>query len=169
MKKFNQAGLAPLVLLLIVAALGIVAFVGFRQLTNKPTSSVTKQEVKPTQKPRSQAPGIIIKATTTKAIDPKTGEATAPNKYFAPLDKALFLVSNLNNSPSGTRIEYVRYLNGKYLDHGSVKLVKPDLKNVGFNFSPKKTGAKHKKGIYRVRLYTNGILEKKVNYIVRSQ
>ena len=176
MKKINQKGLAPLIILVIVAALAGVSFLGY-SLYSKNTSTVSpvKQPFKSTSTtkkvsavpPRSSAPGVVLAALTAHGYNSKTGSAVKPDKYFSPKDKQIYLLMNVNKPKVGTRIEYVRYLQGKYLDHKSLKVTQPNLKYAYFNWSAK-TSKDHKKGIYRVRVYTNGILEKKINYLVRN-
>ncbi len=181
----GQKGLAPLILVLVVALLAGGGFLGYQMYSSKNPSSFGGGGTAPalpnlklpaktsptTQKvvmPRSKAPGIVTAALTAHGYNSKTGSAIKPDKYFAPKDPQVFLLMNVNKPKVGDRVEYVRYLQGKYLDHRSIKVAQANWKYAYFGWSAK-TGKEHKKGIYRVRVYSNGVLEKKLNYIVRNQ
>ena len=125
-----------------------------------------KPTVAPTQ-PRSNAPGVITHVVTSTSIDPKTGAALAPVTTFLPTDKAIYAVVTVNKPPVGTRIEYNRYLNNKYLDRRSVVIVKANTTSVLFDWTLKTQTATRLKGIYRVKFYTNGIFEKELSFTVQ--
>lgn len=174
----SQKGFAPLIILVIIAAIagaGVLGYQAYRSKTpavpsnkNEQRSSLNKTVTKKTAAPpRSKAPGVIRAAITAHGYNPKTGAAIKPDKYFSPKDKQLFLLLNVNKPKIGAHIEYVRYLQGKYLDHRSIKVTQPNWKYAYFDWT-NKPGKEHKKGIYRIRVYSNGILEKKVNYIVHK-
>lgn len=175
--KLGQKGLTPIIIVLVIAALGGVGFLGYQLYRSKipagtnPTLKILPsnqpKSIKNTVLPRSKAPGIITAALTAHGYNPKTGSAIKPDKYFSTKDNQIYLLMNVNKPKVGTRIEYVRYLQGKYLDHKSLKMTQPNLKYAYFSWSTK-PGKDHKKGIYRVRVYSNGILEKKINYLIRS-
>ncbi len=122
--------------------------------------------VQPT-KPRSKAPGIIISVITAKGVDPKTGEAINPTTIFLSTDKSIYAVTTLQNAKIGTRIEYVRYLNNKFLDNRSIKIKKPNTNNTSFVWTLKNSTASHPVGTYGVKVYTNGIFEKEITYTVQ--
>lgn len=179
----NEKGFTPLLIVLIIVLIGAAGVLGYQAIrpkTSTPTTSQAPSAKKPlgskipaksSQKgipPRSKAPGVISAAITAHGYNPKTGSVIKPDKYFSPKDRQLYLALNINKPKVGTRIEYVRYLQGKYLDHRSIKVAQPNWKYAYFGWT-NKPGKEHKKGIYRVRVYSNGILEKKVNYIVRTQ
>ena len=128
-----------------------------------PTASPS---VQPT-KPRSKIPGMIVSVVTAKGIDPKTGEAVNPTSIFSTTDKSIYVVATLQNTKVGTRIEYVRYLNNKFLDNRSITVTKPSTNNTSFVWTLKKIGATHPVGNYRVKVYSNGIFEKETSYAVR--
>lgn len=139
------------------------------QSFNKPPQKVqlsTVPNAQPT-KPRSKAPGIIVHVVTSKGIDPKTGEATGATSTFLPADKSIYTVVSLKNARAGTKIEYVRYLNNKFLDNRSITITKPSTNNASFVWTLKKIGATHPRGTYRVKVYTNGIFEKETTYTVQ--
>jgi len=179
----KEKGFAPLLIVLIIVLIGAAGFLGY-QVTRPKTSTPTTPQAQPVKKPlsskvpakisqkiippRSKAPGVISAAITAHGYNPQTGSAIKPDKYFSPKDRQLYLALNINKPKVGTHIEYVRYLQGKYLDHRSIRVAQPNWKYAYFGWT-NKSGKEHKKGIYRVRVYSNGILEKKVNYIVRTQ
>ncbi len=142
-------------------------------LTRKPTvtTQVSQQTVisqpalSPTL-PRSKTPGVITDVVTASALDAQ-GKAVAPTATFAKTDKNIYLVLTLNKPKVGTKIEYIRYLNGKYLDSNAAKLLKANLTTTSFVWSLKKPDATHLVGTYIVKVYTNGIFEKETSYTVR--
>ncbi len=175
----NQKGFAPLIIILAILALVGVGFLGYKTYgspanlinsvnpaKNQPNKSSVKL-VKINVAPRSKAPGLINAAITAHGFNPKTGAAVKPTKYFSPKDKQVYLLMNVNKPKVGSHIEYVRYLQGKYLDHRSIKISQANWKYAYFGWNAK-PGKEHKKGVYRLRIYTNGVLEKKINYLVRS-
>ena len=161
MKKFNQTGNINLILIgILVVVISVVVFFGYSKFSKKATPSLKNVQ-------ETVSDLFVVKAITAKAINDKTGEPINPTKYFSPTQADIFLVNSLKSAPLGTHIEFVRYFNGIYLDHGSVTLSKANLKNVSFNWGLKKGVSKHKAGIYRVRVYSNGKLEKRLNYVVQ--
>ena len=150
----------------------LLIFIGYL-IAQKPRSTTQTQQIiaqptvqpKPTL-PRSKAPGIIISVVVAKGIDSKTGEAIKPTATFLTTDKNIYAVTTLQNAKVGIRIEYVRYLNNKFLDNRSIKIKKPNTNNTSFVWTLKKPNASHLVGTYKVKLYTNGIFEKEVSYTV---
>jgi len=172
MIRFNQQGLSSLIILLVVVVLAGGGFAGYKYLNTKNSTSSTTPSAKVTKKvvvsQRSKTPGVVLAALTAHGYNPKTGAAIKPDKYFTTKDTPLYLLMNINKPKIGTRLEYVRYLQGKYLDHKSIKITQPNLKFAYFDWN-NKPGKSHKKGVYRVRLYSNGVLEKKINYVISSK
>jgi len=130
------------------------------------TQPIVSPSVQPT-KPRSKIPGMIISIATAKGIDSKTGEAVNPTSVFLTTDKSIYVVMALQNVKMGTRIAYTRYLNNKFVDNRSIGITKPNTNNSSFVWTLKKLGATHPVGNYRVKVYTNGIFEKEITYIVQ--
>lgn len=130
------------------------------------TQPVASPSVQPT-KPRSKIPGIIVSIVTAKGIDSKTGEAVNPTSIFLTTDKSIYVVATLQNAKVGTRIEYVRYLNNKFLDNRSITVTKQSTNNTSFVWTLKKPGATHPIGNYRIKVYSNGIFEKETSYTVQ--
>ena len=128
---------------------------------------ITKPTLRPKPTlPRSKAPGVITAAATATALDLRGG-ALSPAATFTQTDKTIYLVLTLNNPKLGTKFEYIRYLNGKYLDDGTLQITKPNTTNTSFMWSLKTPGARHLTGSYRVKVYTNGVFEKETSYMVR--
>ncbi len=147
--------------------------VGLLFVLQKPPlkSSAQQQIITPTVQlkptlPRSKTPGIITSVVTSTALDAQ-GNAAGPSSSFLKTDKTIYLVLIFNNPKVGTKFEYIRYLNNKFLDNGSLKIMKPNLTNASFVWSLKKPGATHLPGNYRVKVYTNGIFEQEVSYTVQ--
>ena len=136
--------------------------------THMPSSSlsepVTTQKKPPL--PRSKAPEVVTSLVAAAALDAKGGSAL-PVSSFSAKDKTIYVVASVSKPQVGTKIEYIRYLNGKYLDSGTQKIAKPNLTHVSFFWSLKKAGATHPLGNYIVNVYTNGIFEKATTYVVR--
>ena len=142
-----------------------------KSTTPPPTSQPTIQQPTPTftpkpTLPRSKAPGVITNVMTSSSLDAQ-GKALTPTTTFAKTDKNIYLALTLNKPKIGTKVEYIRYLNGKYLDSGTNKILKPNVTNTSFIWSLKKTGAMHLVGIYKVKVYTNGVFEKETSYTVQ--
>lgn len=175
----NQKGFALLLIILLVVVAAGVSYLGYRLFMTKPqiSSQNTYQQTPqkpPEQKsvtsnspPRSKASGVITQVVTAKGVDLKTGEAINPISQFSKTDKTIFVVLTLKNPKVGTKFEYVRYLNGKFLDHGNLTISKASTNNVSFNWILKKPGLAHPIGNYKVKVYTNGVFEKDINYIVQ--
>lgn len=116
--------------------------------------------------PRSKAPGIITNVVTASSLDAQ-GKAATLTTAFAKTDKDIYLVLTLDKPKLGTKIEYIRYLNEKYLDKGANKILNPNVSNTSFVWSLKKPGAMHLVGTYKVKVYTNGLFEKETSYTVQ--
>ena len=173
----SQKGFTPILVILIMAAMAGVVYLGFRSFTKTTPSQNTYQQTPqkaPRQKsatvsslPRSKAPGAITQVVAAKGVDSITGEAANPSSQFSKTDKAIYVILTLKNPKVGTKFEYTRYLNNKFLDNGNLTMKKDSTNNVSFAWTLKKPGATHLVGIYRVKVYTNGVFEKETTYIVQ--
>lgn len=154
----------------------LVLIAGVYMLTRKQHTTMqpqTPQQViqqptmqpKPTM-PRSKALGVITNVVIASSLD-ALGNAVTPASTFASTQKTIYLVLTVNNPKVGTKFEYIRYLNNKFLDSGSLKIMKPNLTNSSFSWSLSKPGATHLVGNYKVKVYTNGVFEKETLYSVR--
>lgn len=136
--------------------------------TTQPQPVIVQPTAQPTPIPaRSKAPGIVINVVMAKGVDPKTGEAINPTTVFLSTDKSIYAVATLLNAKVGTKIEYVRYLNNKFLDNRSITITKLNTNNTSFVWTLKNSTATHPVGQYTVKIYTNGIFEKETSYTVQ--
>lgn len=139
------------------------------QQSSSPALLATLSPVLPTTTPTTKVhktPGIVTDVVAAKSLNLKTGEAVGPTSTFGAKDKTIYAVMTLKDPKVNTKIEYVRYLNDKFLDHGSLTVKKATTNNVSFNWTLKKVGALHPVGSYRVKVYTNGSYERDVTYTV---
>lgn len=125
----------------------------------------TYTQPKPTL-PRSKALGLITQVVTATSLDAQ-GNAKTPSATFAKTEKNIFLVMILHNVKPGTKVEYVRYLNGKYLDSSSLKLTKLTTTYANFVWTLTKPSATHLVGTYRVKVYSNGIFDKETTFTIK--
>ncbi len=163
----NQKGFPRLVILLLIAILLGLGYAGYKSLSTSTQPSNQNTITSITLSPRSKAPGIVTQVSLSKTLDPKTGLTLNPTTTFSKADPAIYAVVVLNNPPVGTKIEYVRYLNGKLLDNRSVSTSKATDRSIVFNWNLQKPDATRMVGNYRVKIYTNGIFEKETNYTVQ--
>lgn len=141
-------------LILIVLIYTTTLFSGFTFAIDLPNS--------PTETPEN-----ISSIVMAKSINEKTGEAINITSEFSATDKDIILIVAPAGCKTGTRIEYVRYLNYKFLDHGSIKLQNTQSDTVSFIWSLQKKDGYHLKGHYRIKTYINGKFEKEISYIVK--
>lgn len=77
-------------------------------------------------------------------------------------DQTVFIVVPVKGLTTGTKISYVRYLNGKYLDNRSAKLAKPGRSLI---FEMKANpGHKLVPGDYRYQIYVNGKYREQIQF-----
>ncbi len=169
MKTNNQNGIVlPIVILLIAIVGGLVGFKAYQQYQKNQQAGLQKAVVKQVVVRRSKIPNVIAKATTAKAIDVKTGKVITAARVFSPNDKTVYLALDLDSAKNGTSIDYIRYLNGRYVDHGNAKLNKDLIANISFSWTNIKPIGSVTDGNWKIATYTNGILEKRVNYTVKK-
>lgn len=147
-------------LLLLVG--GLLIYKQISQLFLRRTVTVNKQVL---QK-RSKDLGYVQRALTGKAIDVNTGKIVKAARIFTMDDKTVYLELDFNAAPKGTVIDYIRYKNGRYVDHGEVTLIKANTKNVLFNWVINNLLSNARAGKWRVATYANGILTKRITYEV---
>jgi len=158
--RFSKKFAIALVLLIAV----VVGLAVYKQV-NKPqvkTVTVKKQVVVR----RSKDLGLIARGLTGKAVDINTGKIVKAARIFSLDDKAVYLQLDLQNAPKGTVIDYIRYKNGRYVDHGELSLAKNDIKSVLFNWSISNLLANLTEGKWKIATYSNGILAKRILYEV---
>lgn len=175
-----QAKNIVLIVVLTILAAFIGSFLGFLFFRNyfpKVSIQTTKQNLNKSSaasnttkpKPRSKIPGMIVQGVPAKEIDPISGKPLMPTQQFFANEKIIYLTIALNNPKTGTKIEYVRYLNGKYLDHRSITIEKEKTLYANFNWSLNNPLATHLTGDYKVKLYTNGVFERAVEYKINRR
>ena len=74
---------------------------------------------------------------------------------------------NVNKPKKGTNFEYVRYFDGKYVDHKSLTTLSTNTDYVSFKWTLVNAKSMRLPGDYKVKLYTNGKFEKELSYQVR--
>ena len=164
-----KQGFAPVLivlLLLVVATGGFVAYRGYGQWQQQKTKQQTV--VKQVLVRRSKNPNVITQATTAKAIDVNTGKVITAARVFSTKDRTVYLSLDLDSPKIGTRIDYIRYLFGRYVDHGSIKVDKLKTSNLAFSWVVTRPLGSRPDGQYKIATYTNGILEKRVTYVIEK-
>ena len=166
----NQKGIAiPIIIVILLVAVvgGLLGYKTYQQLKSAKQSE-QKTVVKQVIVRRSKIPNTIIAATTAKTIDVKTGKVITAARVFTLDDKTVYLGLDLDSAKSGTNIDYNRYLNGRYVDHGNSKLTKGQVDNISFSWTNSRSLGSLIEGKWKVATYTNGILEKRVSYVVEK-
>ncbi len=167
LKNQKQKGNIAIIALLILAAV-VVGLVVYQQFLKPKARVKTVIMNKQVLVKRSKSPGIIQRGLTGKAIDVNTGKIVTAARVFSGDDKTVYLELDLQSPPKGTVIDYIRYKDGKYVDHGEVTLEKTDTQNVLFNWTINKLLASAREGNWKVATYTNGILEKRIAYSIEK-
>ncbi len=164
-------GFAPIFIVLAVAviAVAVLGYFRFKKPLLTKTNIAKTNSTRASPLPRSKKPGTIKYVVTSKGIDPKTGQEVNPTNTFSANDKQVYLVMGLNSPQVGTKIEYVRYLNGRYIDHKSMEVTKQGTNYADFDWTVNKSVVFYAPGSYKVKTYTNGIFEKNVLFTVNKQ
>ena len=154
----RQGGFAEIsvliIALVVLAGAGFYAFKNYQNKNNAPASASVVRHVP-----------VISKVDFASELD-TTGAAKTPATLFAPNTPAINAVVTLSNAGKKARIEYVRYLNDKYVDSGSLQVSKTETKNAGFAFKLK-PGAARPVGSYKVKFYANGKFIRQAIYAVK--
>lgn len=140
---------------LVIGAGGVFVVKNSTQSTAVPTNNAAVKKV-----PQ------ITEAVAATAIDAQ-GKAVNPKDAFsAKNDKTIYVVGTLKDVPKGTKIEYVRYLNGRYLDSKIATTSKDGLSYFSFDWTAKTAQNTHPVGIYMVKLYLNGATKEAITFRV---
>lgn len=158
----SETGFAGLTIIVVLVAV-LVAGVGLYVLNNQ--KSKTSNTTHTTTTKKVSHPGVITSEVFASSID-ASGAPLNPAKTFSPTEPKIYVAVGLKNAKTTQRIEYTRYLNGKFVDNGSVPVSKEDAKYASFGFVLK-TGKAHPTGTYLVKTYTNGIFERSATYKVQ--
>lgn len=153
----SQQGFTTLIVVFIVVA--AIAAVGLYVVKNQTSKSATTAAVQSTR------PGIVASEVFASSLD-ANGVAVKPTKVFSQTEPTIYTAMNLNGAKANQRLEYTRYLNGKYVDKGSLSVTKADPKHASIAFKLK-PGLTHPKGVYNVKTYSNGVFERSAKYTVQ--
>lgn len=175
-KTSNQNGfILPIVIIFVLFSLGLYAYQTLKiavpagktaTILTKPNTGIISNLLG--QKPTKAQPApMILTAKTSKTLNLKTGAAGIETTTFSARDPVIYVAIQVNKPVLGTKFEYVRYLNGKLVDHKSLATTRPSVEYVSFSWKLKDAKSKHLAGSYRVKLYTNGNFEKEVSYLVK--
>ncbi len=153
----NQGGFAEIGILVIALVLlggvGFFAYQNYQSSHKAPAASVAKKIAK------------VDSLAFASTVDAK-GVAVAPAASFAPATPAIYAVAKVDSAAKNSRIEYVRYRDGKFVDNGSLAVAKDGSHNASFAFKLK-PGAAHPAGKYKVKIYSNGKFVKSSEYTVK--
>ncbi|GAC1502821.1 MAG: hypothetical protein NVS1B10_07700 [Candidatus Saccharimonadales bacterium] len=156
----SENGFAPLVLVFLVVA--VVGGVGF-YIINKNNNINNNSISNPVR--HVKRPGIIVSEKFSTSID-ASNAAISPTTKFTSSTPKIYVSLGLKNAKISQKLEYTRYLNGKYVDKGSIPVPKDGAKYASFIFDLKQ-GKTHPAGKYIVKTYTNGVYEKSASYKVQ--
>ncbi len=158
----SEKGFAEVLIIAFIFVV-LVAGIGFYVL-NRQKSTNGSSAAGPTTSKVSH-PGIIKAEAFTSSID-SAGAPVKPTKSFSISEPKIYVVVSLSNAKTAQRLEYTRYLNGKFVDNGSLAVAKDGAKYASFDFSLK-VGKTHPKGTYLIKTYTNGVFERSATYTVQ--
>lgn len=112
------------------------------------------------------SPGAMTQLEVSRSYDPVRRVALDPTDQFSLVDPQIVLSVRLDGYAAGSRCEFVRYWNGKYLDHGTAPLHKPGLSTVFFLWTLRTDRLPRIAGTYLVKVYVNGRYASEVPYVV---
>ncbi len=157
---------------IVVVIVGIASFIF---ILNKPGS------LQPTQYPAVQTPAqvptaptiaevpanapVIVKAVISRSIDAKGNATGAATTFNTKTDKIVYAVLTLKNVTKNTKLSYVRYLNGKYVDSKVALPTKDGITT--FYFAFEKGIGDYPKGTYTLKLYANGRYTQSLTYVFK--
>lgn len=153
-------------LYLIIGVAVIVAIAGavFLFSRGNPTAVQTPQSSPLATQIPANTP-TITKAVMSKSIDAQGNATNITTTFNAKTDKIVYAVLSLKNIAKNTKLSYVRYLNGKYVDS---KVAVPTKDNIStFYFSFEKGIGDYPKGTYTLNLYVNGRHTQTLTYVFK--
>ncbi len=143
----------------VVAAIIIGSF-----LFGQSKSIVPSSKIFPSTQAPDNAPTINT-AVMSRSIDAKGNATGVATNFNVKTDKVVYAVLSLKNVTKNTKLSYVRYLNGKYVDS---KVALPSKDNVAtFYFAFEKGIGDYPKGTYTLNLYVNGRHTQTLTYIFK--
>ena len=134
-----------LYIVIAVVVIGAAVFLVARKPTLLPTPLV--------QPPSSNAPAIV-KAVMSRSVDAAGNATGVATTFSTKTDKIVYAVLTLKNATRNTKLSYVRYLNGKYIDSKVAQPSKDGITNFYFTFE--KGIGDYPKGSYALNLYVDG-------------
>jgi len=118
---------------------------------------------------RSKSLGYVNRGLTGSAIDVSTGKIVKATRIFSADDKTVYLELDFNSAvPKGLVVDYIRYKDGKYVDHREVTLVQANTKNLLFSWIISNLLSNIRNGKWRVAMYTNGVLAERISYEITN-
>jgi hypothetical protein len=150
--------------LVVIVVLALVVGVGLYVYNRQQSKTTTSNTSTPTTTKKLSHPGVVMSEVFAASLD-ATGASVNPTRTFAANTPKIYVVLGLANAQAAQRVEYTRYLNGKFVDNGSIA-VKNGAKYASFVFSLQ-PGKMHPKGAYVIKTYTNGIFERSATYTVQ--
>jgi hypothetical protein len=158
----SEKGFAHLALVVLV--LTLVAAAGLYVYSNQKDKTTTKSTPTNTAATKKLThPGVVKSEVFAASLD-KAGAPVSPTSKFTTTTPKIYVALGLNNAKASQRVEYTRYLKGKFVDNGSIP-VKDSAKYATFNFGLK-SGQTRPKGTYVIKTYTNGVFERSATYTV---
>lgn len=115
--------------------------------------------------PKKTSPGVIQSEDFAVSVD-ENGKQVKLATAFPKTAEKIYMVLGLEGAKLSQRLEYTRYLNGKFVDKGSIQLPVDDARYASIAFRLKE-GKLHPKGTYEVKAYTDGAFERSAQYVVK--
>ena len=157
-----------IVVLIIIGAIALIFGRSYFSQTATQPSRFYPSTQKPTQTKTVQMPAnapAIVKAVMSRSIDAKGNATSVGTTFNAKTDKLVYAVLNLKNATKNTKLSYVRYLNGKYVDSKVALPTKDGITT--FYFAFEKGIGDYPKGTYALNLYVNGRRSQSLIYVFK--
>jgi len=145
--------LTLIVLALVISSVAYISYVRVKDNNQIVTPAIVKKV------------GLVRNVNFSKTVD-TTGKAISPTSVLSATDTRVNVVSTLNDVVKGTKIEYTRYLDNKFVDNGSLTINKDGAKYANFTFTSNAT-KQFKSGDYKVKIYANGKYQTSGNYTIQ--
>ncbi len=153
-------------LITITAGLLLVSGTIFYSFSSSQNSETTLSAASVNLVPTKQSPGVIqSEEFATSLEDNDNDKQVKLADSFPETTENIYMVLGLNGAKLSQKLEYTRYLNGKFIDKGRIQLPVDDAKYATIAFGLKE-GKLHPKGKYVVKTYTDGAFERSAKYIV---
>ncbi len=158
--SFNQSPnqMDKKLIYIVIAAVAVIVIAGllFSRIRIEPTLKPS-----PSAQISSNAPAIV-KAVISRSIDAKGNAIGIATTFNVKTDKTIYAVLTLAKATKNTKLSYIRYLNGKYVDSKVALVNKNGITN--FYFAFEKGIGDYPKGAYTLNLYINGRRAQALNY-----